>query len=170
MFRYACLLWFFFAVMAVGLAQQTTTIKEAQVSFEFVDKQVKGTIGGFESTSTINPNDLEHSQWSGSVDVATLDTGIGLRNWHLKGGTYFDKAAYPRIFFKSTQVAFIDGQWVVDGLLTLKGVEKPWQIIFTQDGKVLLGTASLYTSDFGIAIKKERSANLVKVSFRFVLA
>ncbi|WP_430966876.1 YceI family protein [Spongiimicrobium sp. 2-473A-2-J] len=144
------------------------SVTEAQVSFVFLSKDVDGSISGFESSSDIDLQNLEHSKFSGSVAVETLKTGIFLRDWHLKGGKYFDKKKHPRIHFVSEQV-YAEGEDItVKGLLTIKGITKPLDFQFQAKGNRLIGTANLYTSDFGIHIKKKREEN--KVAIKIVLS
>ena len=148
---------------------QYDQIETASITFEFVSKNVKGTIGGFKSTSTLNFEQPENMALVGSVAIETLDTNNFLRNWSLKSGKYFDKKAYPRIYFESTVIRQNGNVFEVDGLLTIKGIERPITITFRRDGKTLKGTASIYTADFGINIKRLREDNLVDVAFLFVL-
>lgn len=167
--------FFILALMYAGLfyntpaLSQTATIESAAISFEFPSKEVVGTIGGFLSSSKIDLENPENSVFEGSVAVATLDTRNRFRNWSLKKGKYFDADDFPRIHFKSTQVIDEDGQITVIGNLTLKGTTKNITLTFTQSGKTLIGRTSIYSSDFGIKIKKEREDNLVKVKMAFGL-
>ena len=155
-----------FGSMVMATAQESDFDK-AVISFEFVAKKVKGTISGFTSNSRIDWEQLGNSYFEGSVATKTLDTDNGLRNWSLKSRKYFNKNAYPRIYFKSNKVTQQGSELVVEGTLTLKGIKKPWTIVFKKDVDGILGTATLYSYDFGIKIKKKREDNLVKVTFKF---
>lgn len=152
-------------IIHTGIAQKSITA--AEISFEFVSKDVKGTIEGFTSESIIDFDHPEKSTFEGSVAVKTLDTNNSLRNWHLKGRKYFNEDKYPRISFKSESVKVIDNDYLVKGTLRLKGISKPIEIRFTKNANVLEGRTAIYTSDFDITIKKKREDNLVKVIFRF---
>jgi len=160
--------------LAIGLSftivnGQKTSIKSAQISFEFVSKNVKGTISGFESESSIDLGNLESSIFKGSVSSETLDTNSGLRNWSLKSGKYFDADDYPKISFESN-VARLEGEkLVVKGNLTIKETSKQVTISFTRKENQLIGTTSLYSIDYGIKIKKKREDNLVKVKMVFYI-
>ena len=149
------------------LAQQQ--IKNAKISFEFLDKGVKGTLAGFESQSVINWDNLEASVLEGSVATETLDTNNGLRNWSLKSGKYFDKSDHPRIRYKSSQILATASGYTVSGTLTIKGIAKPMTIDFTREGNKLIGKATVFTTDFDIKIKKKREDNEVAVRFEFDL-
>ncbi|MDT0607626.1 YceI family protein [Croceitalea rosinachiae] len=158
---------FLFLSYGLTIQAQQSNIRKGAISFEFVNKEVKGTISGFESKSRIDWNQLENSYFEGSVAVETLDTNNGLRNWSLKSGKYFDKNDYPRIHFKSSEINQNGIDYVVKGVLTLKGIKKPLVIEFKRDGDTLVGSAELYSYDFDIKIKKKREDNLVKITFRF---
>ena len=161
--------FFLCIVMTWGVWGQELQIKEASITFEFPSKKVKGSITGFESQSIIIWDDLESTLLEGTVETASLDTDNGLRNWSLRSGRYFDAKKHPKMRFKSSSIAQEDDRITVNGILTLKGISKPWAIMFEKKGNRLQGTATLYSSDFEIHIKKKREDNLVKVFFDFLL-
>ncbi len=165
------LTWFVLFLMAtasVASAQQLY-IESAEIRFEFPSKNVKGTIAGFESKSIIDWETPSNSLFKGSVAVSTLDTRNGLRNWHLRSSRYFAAKAHPKIQFESSSVAKTDNSLVVKGQLTLKGITKPLTIRFRKEEKRLIGTATIYSSDHDISIKKQREDNKVNITFDFVL-
>ncbi|MFS4468269.1 YceI family protein [Maribacter sp. 2210JD10-5] len=150
--------------------QSGTTISSGTITFNFVEKDVDGSISGFESTSKIDPDNLENSTIKGSVAVETLDTNNFLRNWSLKGSKYFDADAYPKIFFESTLIKVEGSTILATGRLTIKDISKPITITFTKNGNTLKGTTTLFSSDFGITIlKKGRESNKVTVRFNLKL-
>ncbi|MEM1336243.1 MAG: YceI family protein [Bacteroidota bacterium] len=147
---------------------QDLKLSNAKITFEFPSKNVTGSISGFTSKSRINWEALESSVFEGSVDASSLDTNNGLRNWHLRSSRYFATKTYPRIYFKSSEVKWKEDLLVVKGKLTLKGTTKPITISFRRQGRQLLGSCSIYSSDYGISIKKKREDNLVTIDFSFV--
>jgi len=151
------------------IAQKGYTVKSGEISFEFVDKGVKGTIGNLVSTSNIDFDNPEASVFSGSVETETLDTNNGIRNWSLKNGKYFDADNHPKIEFESKTVKAEASNWKVTGPLTIKGISKNITITFEKKGNQLIGTTELYCYDFDIKIKKKREDNLVKVKLVFEL-
>lgn len=59
------------------------------------------------------------------IDVASIDTGIPLRNEHMLAEGWLNSAKYPTITFKTTKVEKQAGDnYRVTGSLTLKGVTK----------------------------------------------
>ncbi|WP_281540283.1 YceI family protein [Maribacter aestuarii] len=147
-------------------AQTPSEISSAEITFNFLEKDVDGSIGGFTSKSSIDWNAIENSTISGSVETETIKTGNFIRDWSLRGSKYFDADQYPKITFTSNKIANEGADVLVDGLLTIKGISKPVQIQFKREGKQLLGTTTLFCSDFDITIlKKGREANKVLVQF-----
>lgn len=160
----------FCAISAWVLGQDLGTLTDPKISFNFVSKDVDGTIGGFTSSSKIDATDITRSTFKGSVRTETLDSGNFLRNWSLKGGKYFDVDTHPTMSFESTGVKGNFEQFEVEGVLDIKGIVKPVSITFTKEGNRLKGTATIYASDFGIQVmKKSREANKVVITMSFTV-
>ncbi len=150
-------------VSANVFSQDLARIGSAAISFVFEDNDVNGTISGFSSSSNIDLQNFENSTFEGSVAVTTIKTGNFLRDWSLKSGKYFDEDEHPRLFFKSSSVVSNENGFLVNGDLTLKGTTKPITFDFRKNGDRLIGTTTLFVSDYGIHIKKEREQNKVTV-------
>ena len=61
-----------------------------------------------------------------AIPADELDTGIALRNEHLRGSDWLDTAKFKTIEFESTKATKKDDKtWTVDGDFTLHGVKKP---------------------------------------------
>ncbi len=158
----SCLLILFIVTIPL-LVQGQQNLIARQISFEFLSKNVSGTIADFQSESSLDLSNPANTSFKGSVGVESLKTGNFLRDWALKGRKYFNEDDFPRIYFKSTEVNESDNGYRVRGTLTLKGTGLPLTINFQRNGNLLEGETELYTSDFGIVIKKKREDNLVKV-------
>lgn len=153
-----------------GVQSQDSKIKSATITFNFVKKDVSGAISGFSSVSAIDWDSIENSRFEGQVETETLKTGNFVRDWSLKSGKYFDADSFPTITFKSNRVVAQDNGIVVYGTLTLKGTSRPLEITFVKSTSVLIGTATLFTSDFDISIyKNSREDNKVIVTLKLVL-
>ncbi|WP_422080100.1 YceI family protein [Ulvibacterium sp.] len=160
--------------LVLSLVQSTLVLAQngistAEISFTFVSKNVDGSISGFSSSSSIDTDNLSASNFTGSVNVETLKTGNFLRDWSLKGKKYFNADTYPEIHFESTSVETTVTGFKVMGNLTLKGKTKPLTLDFTQKANRLRGTTTLFSSDFGINIKKQREDNEVVVTLLLTL-
>ncbi len=164
--------WIVFLVLLLlqpALVFAQNEISTAEITFTFVSKNVDGGISGFSSSSSIDLENVSTSKFKGSVAVETLKTGNFLRDWSLKGKKYFNADTYPEISFESTSIETTNTGFRVTGNLTLKGKSKPITIDFTQKANQLIGTTTLFSSDFGINIKKERKDNEVIVNFLLTL-
>jgi polyisoprenoid-binding protein YceI len=86
---------------------------------------VQGTFTGISGSATIDGDDLSKSNVTASIDVSTLDTGIGMRDDDLKSSNFFDVAKYPAMTFQSTKIEKTgDATAKMTGNLTLHGVTK----------------------------------------------
>ena len=67
---------------------------------------------------------------TGSVEVATIDTGDQNRDGHLQSPEFFDAAQFPQISFASsgTEPAG-DGRIKLVGEITIKGTSKPIELV-----------------------------------------
>lgn len=59
---------------------------------------------------------------SATIPVSSLTTGVGMRDWHLRGGHFFAARRFPEIRYETTEVV-VDGARVeAKGNLTIKDV------------------------------------------------
>ena len=67
---------------------------------------------------------------AGSIRVASLDTNHTERDDHLRSSDFFDANRYPEMAFESSSVELSDdGRLVVVGLLKIKRITRPIQLI-----------------------------------------
>jgi polyisoprenoid-binding protein YceI len=90
---------------------------------------VRGQFKAYRGTLALDPADFARSRFEGEIDVASIDTGNGQRDDHLRTGDFFDAANHPKITFKSTKIepksGGSTGEYVLHGDLTIRGVTKP---------------------------------------------
>src|SRR5262245_13607346 len=53
---------------------------------------------------TVDPKDLGSARISLSIEAASIDTGIGMRDSHLRSEDFFDVKKFPAITFESQRV------------------------------------------------------------------
>lgn len=122
---------------------------------------VRGQFKGYRGSVTLDPKDFSRASFEGEVDVASIDTGNGQRDDHLRASDFFDAPNHPTIRFKSTRIeAKGEGEFVVDGDITIRGVTKPiaFEVEFhgvskNPYGKTVAGLsarATLNRKDFGV--------------------
>jgi polyisoprenoid-binding protein YceI len=66
----------------------------------------------------------EDSSVTAEISLSSIITGQEQRDAHLRSADFFEVETYPTMTYKSTGVRVEDGDFVVDGDLTLKGVTK----------------------------------------------
>jgi polyisoprenoid-binding protein YceI len=129
-----------------------------------------GTFTGLKGTIQFNPSELSSASFNVSVDVSTVNTGIDMRDNHLKSNEYFDAKQYPTINFVSTGVKADDNGYVMSGQLTIKGVSKNISFPFTavsQNGGILFtGSFSISRKDFDVGGGSAVLSNHVDVSLK----
>ncbi len=88
---------------------------------------VRGQFKKFAGTVDANNDKLT---LSGSVEVASIDTGDENRDGHLQSPEFFDAAQSPQITFTSTSTEPVgDGQIKLTGEITIKGTTKPIELV-----------------------------------------
>lgn len=86
--------------------------------------KVRGTFG-VKSATIVAPENPLAATVEASVDVTSVDTKDEGRDQHLRSAEFFDIENYPTMDFRSTGVRLEDGDFLVDGDLTIRGVSKP---------------------------------------------
>lgn len=87
---------------------------------------VRGQFKSYRGTLNLDEKDFTKSTFEGEIDVESIDTNNADRDNHLRAGDFFDAAAHPKITFKSTRIESKgEGEFVVHGDLTIRGVTKP---------------------------------------------
>lgn len=86
---------------------------------------VRGIISEAEGIVDFEPSDLSTLKFEANINVATINTGNGMRDGHLKSPDFFDVANFPKSTLKSTSVKEVNGNIaVVQAELTIKNITK----------------------------------------------
>lgn len=87
---------------------------------------VTGRFDKFEGTIDYEPGMPETWKSSGTIEAASINTGVAARDEHLRSADFFDTAQFPQIAFKTTKVLESTATTAkLEGLFTMHGVEKP---------------------------------------------
>src|SRR5690606_22799343 len=104
-------------------------------------------------------------QYQISIDVPSIDTGIEMRDNHLRSADFFDAEKYPEMTFKSTSSEKLsENKYKVTGDLTFHGITKPvtLEVLYRgtiehpQNKKMISGfaiTGNVKRSDFNLGPK-----------------
>jgi polyisoprenoid-binding protein YceI len=85
--------------------------------------KVRGRFTRF-SGQVVTGEDPLASSANAEIDLASITTGNEQRDEHIKSADFFEVETYPTMTYRSTGVRVEDGEYVLDGELTLKGVTK----------------------------------------------
>src|SRR6202008_1389361 len=72
----------------------------------------------------VEPTDIATARVSVTLEAASIDTGIGLRDSHLRSADFFDAERFPDIIFESVRVEGAGRRATVTGRLTMRGVSQ----------------------------------------------
>ena len=108
-----------------GLTTGTWNIDPAHSEFAFqvrhlMVSKVRGKFDEFNATLTVGDT-LESTSVEAEVKMASINTGVGDRDNHLRTNDFFEVETYPTMTFKSTKVT----ESSLTGDLTIKNVTKP---------------------------------------------
>ncbi|NJW51811.1 YceI family protein [Salinimicrobium oceani] len=112
-------------------AQTTWKVDPAhtQVSFGVTHlgiSEVEGRFNEFDGSITTTKDDFSDAQYEMTIEVPSIDTGIEMRDNHLKSADFFDAEKNQKMTFKSTSSERVgEGKYKVKGDLTFHGITKP---------------------------------------------
>jgi polyisoprenoid-binding protein YceI len=105
---------------------------KAHTHIGFSVKHILGKVPGdyreFDGSFSFDPKKPEASKVQVTIQSASINTGIEMRDKHLKSGDFFDVDKFPTLTYVSNKVSKVAGsdkKYRVEGDLTLHGVTKP---------------------------------------------
>jgi polyisoprenoid-binding protein YceI len=139
------------AVMLLSFSSNGITQKNnSTITFRIKNAglNVDGKFTKFYSKIDFNENNPESSSFFGSIDIASINTGISMRDDHLKKEEYFDVEKYPKMTFESTSVKEVSkNKLEIVGKLSIKNVTKNIKI---QVDVIKKGSGHIFKSSFVI--------------------
>lgn len=126
---------FFFAAATLFAQQYNATDAGSEVKFTIKNfgLNVNGSFKGLQGKIAFDPGKLAAASINVSVDAATVNTGNGARDKHLKKEEYFDISNHPKLAFVSSKLSAgaVAGTYNLQGTLTIKGISKQINFPFT---------------------------------------
>jgi polyisoprenoid-binding protein YceI len=111
-----------------GYEAATWTIDpvHSEVGFSIRHMMVSKVRGRFTKFSgeLVTTTDPLQSSVRAEIDLSSIDTGQEQRDNHIRSADFFEVEKYPTMTYTSRGVRLEDGEYVLDGDLTLKGVTK----------------------------------------------
>lgn len=108
----------------------TWKIDPAHTAIEFKAKHlmiatVRGSFEKFDGVVEFNPENPAETKVDITIDAASLNTGVGDRDAHLRSNDFLAADEYPNLTFKSNRVEVIDANTAkLYGDLTIRDVSK----------------------------------------------
>lgn len=133
---------------------------------------VEGSFRGLKGEIRFDPAKLTEASMNVSVDAASIETGINMRNRHLRGEKYFNVEKYPVILIQGSQVksAGIPDTYIMSARITIKGISKLYTITFSakphKNGFFFEGLFTLNRRSFDVGSGSISLADEVKVRLK----
>ena len=169
------------ATVAVPVAHaveyRTVQPKQSSIGFEYRQMGVplKGGFARFATQMVFDPARPEAARAQIEIDLASIDAGSTEADEESAGKLWFNRSAYPKATFVSSQVrALGNNRYEMRGTLTLKGRSREMTVPVTyipgKNAAIFDGSFILKRLDFGIGeglwADVATVANEVRVTFR----
>ncbi|NZA28310.1 polyisoprenoid-binding protein [Luteimonas sp. SJ-92] len=113
-----------------------------------------GRFPGFRTTLSFDPTDPAGGRLDVTIPLASATTGNDDYDGELRGRTFFDSARFAQARYTATGFrALDDGRYAADGVLSLRGIERPVTLVFSWTPgpePVLAGRATVSRLEFGV--------------------
>jgi polyisoprenoid-binding protein YceI len=119
-------------------------------SVKFDGGDPSGEFTGLKGTISFDPSDLATSKFDATIDVASINTGNGMKNTHAKSEKWFDADKYPTIQFTSSAITKTATGFEAKGTLNMHGVQKEIVIPFTFENNVFKASFTVNRLDYNI--------------------
>ena len=132
-----------------------------------------GRFSRFSGDVVVDPAALAGARIALTIDAATIDTGIQMRDNHLRSSDFFDVERFPTIVFQSVRVESTGRRAIVVGRLTLHGVTRevtvPIDVQITNTALVASGEFIVNRGEYGMNYNSFLNpiGNEVRVAFTF---
>jgi polyisoprenoid-binding protein YceI len=144
-----------FTATYLGITNWTADTQKAQIEFTIGGPfgKVTSKFAGLQGSIALDENNVPQSIQA-TVQLSTLETGIGMRDKDLHKETWFNATAFPQITLQSKRIEKINNGYLLTADLTMKGVTKTIEIPFTfimgQNGGVFKAAFTINRLDFGV--------------------
>jgi polyisoprenoid-binding protein YceI len=131
---------------------------------------IRGRFGEFGGRIDV-ADPLERSSAHAVIKAASVDTGNGTRDDHLRSADFLDVEQHPTIEFRSTMLGPTgEDAWALDGELTVRGKTRPVRLDMTYLGvgpdpwggtrAAFAASTELHREDFGITFNQVLQAGI----------
>ncbi|MEU6550769.1 YceI family protein [Streptomyces sp. NPDC046915] len=135
---------------------------------------VHGRFTDFTGAIEIAPDDVTKSRVEAVIRAASIDTGNGMRDTHLRSADFLDVERHPEIIFRSTGLtAAGSDRWTVQGELAMHGIVRPVDLDLAYLGTgadpwggtraAFRATAELHREDFAMNYNQVLQAGIAAI-------
>lgn len=147
----------------------------SEVGFKATSRfmNANGKFSRFAGDVVVDPKDPTTAKVRVTIEAASIDTGIGMRDNHLRSSDFFDVERFPTVTFESQRVEMAGRRATVTGRLTMHGVTReivaPVDVQMSETALVATGELVLNRNDYGINYSSFLNpiGNDVRVTFTF---
>lgn len=147
----------------------------SEVGFKATSRfmNANGKFSRFAGDVVVDPKDPATAKVRVTIEAASIDTGIGMRDNHLRSSDFFDVERFPTVTFESQRVEMAGRRATVTGRLTMHGVTReivaPVDVQMSETALVATGELVLNRNDYGINYSSFLNpiGNDVRVTFTF---
>lgn len=151
-------------VMSVSVFAQTNWTSDpyhSKLTFAVMHlglSDVAGLFNKFEATITTNKEDFSDAAFQLSVDMASIDTEVKMRDDHLRSEDFFHVEQFPAMTYKSTAIEKVaPNRYKLTGALTIHGVTKEVVMDLWYRGTIENPQSKAMTSGFQLTGTLKRS-------------
>jgi polyisoprenoid-binding protein YceI len=149
---------------------------ESEITFEAKHLFGLGTVRGsfdLESATLDITSPVEQSSAKATVSAASYASGSRLRDNQVRGKRFLNATAFPTITFSSTGLRQVDGAWVLQGRLTVRGHSEPVTLAITEstvanDNLALVATTRIDRYAFDIKASRGMAGRHLDLTLRLV--
>ena len=147
----------------------------SEVTFKATSRLMNadGRFGRMSGEVTVEGENPATARISVTVEAASIDTGIGMRDNHLRSEDFFEVKRFPAIAFESSRVEVAGKRAVVFGRLSIHGVTRevtiPVEVALSPAALVASGEFVVDRRECGLTYQSYLNpiGNEVRVAFTF---
>jgi polyisoprenoid-binding protein YceI len=147
----------------------------SEISFRATSRlmNAEGRFARFSGDVVVDPAALGEARVALAIDAASIDTGIDMRDNHLRSSDFLDVERFPTVAFQSVRVEAAGRRATVIGRLTLHGVTReitvPVDVQISSTALVASGEFIVNRGEYGINYNSFLNpiGNEVRVAFTF---
>jgi polyisoprenoid-binding protein YceI len=117
-------------------------------SVKFDGGDPSGEFTSLKGNIQFDEKNLAASKFEMIVEVASINTGNGMKNTHAKSANWFDAEKYPNITFTSSAITKTASGFEAKGMLEMHGKKKEIMIPFTFTNNTFDGALEVCRMDF----------------------